>query len=290
MTATNDTATKLCSIDGCDKPLLARGWCATHYHRNRTHGAPSKKLNCKVKKDCEWCGATMVLRPSEAKTKKCCSLSCSSNNSARERGLRSRQTQILCLGCGALSVRSVAKTNDAGKYCSRQCAFNHKAKIGQEVAAIRRIARQSLKLNKSITRRSGSCQECGGTYIRRRKYQRHCSAICAQSAVSRSLEISRKHRRTYKLARRAMMRGREADSIDPIKVFERDGWICHICGRKTLKTKRGTAHPKAPELEHIISLSSGGTHTWGNVACSCRQCNNAKGAASFGQLGLDIPA
>ena len=29
---------RTCSIDGCGKPVLARGWCATHYMRWRTTG------------------------------------------------------------------------------------------------------------------------------------------------------------------------------------------------------------------------------------------------------------
>lgn len=45
---------------------------------------------------------------------------------------------------------------------------------------------------------------------------------------------------------------------------------------------------KAPELEHIIPIAMGGTHTWDNVACACRLCNQAKGARDFGQLGLRI--
>ncbi len=30
----------VCSIEGCERTLLARGWCATHYQRWRVHGSP----------------------------------------------------------------------------------------------------------------------------------------------------------------------------------------------------------------------------------------------------------
>lgn len=31
---------KLCSLDGCDRPVLARGYCSTHYDRWRRNGVP----------------------------------------------------------------------------------------------------------------------------------------------------------------------------------------------------------------------------------------------------------
>lgn len=34
------TATRLCSVDGCDLPARTRGWCVKHYTRWRNHGDP----------------------------------------------------------------------------------------------------------------------------------------------------------------------------------------------------------------------------------------------------------
>ena len=33
-------ATDICSIDGCNKPNKARGWCAAHWWRWKNHGSP----------------------------------------------------------------------------------------------------------------------------------------------------------------------------------------------------------------------------------------------------------
>jgi hypothetical protein len=34
----------ICSIEGCGKPVKARGWCGTHHERNRRNGDPNKFL------------------------------------------------------------------------------------------------------------------------------------------------------------------------------------------------------------------------------------------------------
>src|SRR5690606_31051798 len=85
-------------------------------------------------------------------------------------------------------------------------------------------------------------------------------------------------RRAEKAARRAVELGAQSDVIDPIEVFKRDGWRCYLCGCDTPRSLRGTNDPRAPELEHVVALANGGTHTWGNVRCACRACNAAKGA------------
>lgn len=33
-----------CSIEGCEKPAKARGWCAMHYRRWQVHGDPAASL------------------------------------------------------------------------------------------------------------------------------------------------------------------------------------------------------------------------------------------------------
>ena len=67
--------------------------------------------------------------------------------------------------------------------------------------------------------------------------------------------------------------------ISPRAVFKRDGWICQICGRSTLREKQPRSGPRSlltSELDHIVPIGKGGSHTWDNVQCLCRRCNHEK--------------
>jgi hypothetical protein len=75
-------------------------------------------------------------------------------------------------------------------------------------------------------------------------------------------------------------------SLRPLAVLERDGYRCQICGKDTPRHLRGKQIHNAPELDHILPLSRGGTHTWDNVQCACRACNREKHSKPFGQLQL----
>ena len=185
-------------------------------------------------------------------------------------------------------------------FCSRACNFNNRKmlqaanaqrKAEQQLinSLVRHEARALACIAKTVSSRTVECNCCGTSFIRGRRITQLCSAECRQAhraARKRKYRVSPAGR-AYNAKRKAIERGCDgADRIDPIKVFERDKWRCHLCGAKTPKNLRGTADDRAPELEHIVSLADGGSHTWGNVACSCRLCNQAKGSASFDQLGL----
>lgn len=98
-----------------------------------------------------------------------------------------------------------------------------------------------------------------------------CGEICREANRKRNQRISR-------AKRRAVERGVESDRIDPCKVFERDGWRCHICGDKLRWVDRNKNLDRSPEVDHIVPLAAGGTHTWENVAAACRKRNGEKGA------------
>ena len=162
-----------------------------------------------------------------------------------------------CEGCG----RHYRKAAPQQQYCSETC----RPVEYQWVPEVRQ------------------CVGCGATFTQVEKWQRRCSSGCVT-------EAERAQKRRAKARRRAICRGAAADQIDPLAVFRRDKYRCHMCGCKTRAEARGTCDPLAPELDHLVSLADGGQHTWGNVACACRSCNGEKGAASRGQLLLPIAA
>lgn len=126
------------------------------------------------------------------------------------------------------------------------------------------------------------CKACGTQFDRAAQgtTRYFCSALCQATAHRRS-------KRPGKKRRRALERGSLiAERVDPTRVFDRDAWKCGSCGKATPKDKRGTYHPRAPELDHIIPVSLGGAHTYSNTQCLCRSCNAKKGAKIGGQLHL----
>jgi 5-methylcytosine-specific restriction endonuclease McrA len=71
-------------------------------------------------------------------------------------------------------------------------------------------------------------------------------------------------------ARKARQRGAEqVELVQPLEIFERDNWTCHICG--------GPVEMADASLDHIQPIARGGDHTAANLACSHRMCNFVKG-------------
>jgi 5-methylcytosine-specific restriction endonuclease McrA len=186
-----------------------------------------------------------------------------------------------CKGC---QNEFRAKRTDRTSYCSRQCAAKYKAEIAnrasellavkakailQEVYAIRRLGKQTYFAPKYRT----ICPSCDVVHITERTHPRQMMAKVCDACIA---ETDRALRRVARSKRRAKIRTTEVDSIDPIKVFERDAYLCYLCNEQLDANDRGTIKPLAPELDHIIPISKGGPHIWDNVACACRQCNQAK--------------
>ena len=113
---------------------------------------------------------------------------------------------------------------------------------------------------------------------------KHCSKECR--AEDRRLASIAHANRRYALKKGAAF----VEKIDRVKVFERDKWRCYLCGLATPRKLLGTYDPKAPTLDHVISLAKGGWETYSNLRCAHRLCNMRKqdgaGVLKTGQVML----
>lgn len=60
------------------------------------------------------------------------------------------------------------------------------------------------------------------------------------------------------------------ENVAPSAIYERDAGICQLC-KKPVEREKMT-------LDHVVPLSKGGAHTFGNLQLAHRSCNSSKGA------------
>jgi 5-methylcytosine-specific restriction endonuclease McrA len=206
--------------------------------------------------------------------------------------------------CGSCGVGFVARGLDRLSYCSRQCAGEARktrppahSKVWfptcrecDRVFATRlkavRVCSDGCKAAEERQRARARaaalviplklrCPECDSEFVR--TYGDKGRAFCSQACSKR--HTSRANRKKRKWVERAA----RVEAVNPFKVFERDGWRCRCCRKPTPRDKRGTYHPRAPELDHIIPLAKGGEHSYRNTQLLCRACNGAKSDTDGGQ-------
>lgn len=225
----------------------------------------------RVERECIVCGKGFF--PKKAANAKCCGRECGLAFTSMQSALRATGGRVWvrsplrrkCEACGSRFVGS-------GKHCSQE---------------------QQSALYAPIV--IATCRWCKGEFSRAMQGASRwlCSEACRASSRSAAERRRKKspaaiaYRKADKKRRKALARGaNDAERVCPDRVFERDGWRCGICGKKTLPSKRGTYHPRAPELDHIVAIALGGPHTYANTMTACRSCNIRKGAAALGQLPL----
>jgi 5-methylcytosine-specific restriction endonuclease McrA len=144
------------------------------------------------------------------------------------------------------------------KICSTECRTNNGRMKSKKYAAA----------NDNRDHTPKPCAECGEMFTT--SYGDLRSVYCSDACGRR-----RSHRAARK-KERARLRGVRVETVDPIKVFERDRWRCQICKSPTPPSLRGSYDDRAPELDHIMPLSLGGAHSYLNTQCACRRCNREK--------------
>lgn len=75
----------------------------------------------------------------------------------------------------------------------------------------------------------------------------------------------------------AKRRGDEtAKRISALEIYERDGWVCQICGEPIDPDLRAP-FVMSKTTDHIVPLSKGGRHVVGNLQSAHLYCNISKG-------------
>lgn len=278
-----------CSIEVNKKKALAK------YH------AVERPKPVKADRYCLQCKGAFQSNMPQAKY---CSLACKEEaRRGRPRALRKERGPFSCRQCG-IQYMTRESVGDGEMYCSRPCWSRASRLLG--ISGRKRRHWPASKVGFPV------CVTCGVTYARHGAMSKsfcskscakpqpvattikacgHCGSPFAGSAGKHycSSKCSKAHaRRLYgrKHRHRARRHGAAYEPIDPIKVFERDRWRCQICQVRTPRSLRGTNEPTAPELDHIMPMALGGSHTLTNVQCACRRCNGEKGARPLGQMLL----
>lgn len=238
----------------------------------------------------------------------------------RSVGATSRVDRV-CAHCGVVFRRPLnlsAKKGvprDSGKYCGSKCYHAARRSGTQQSCGVppaevrrKRAAAFLVRWEKAWKRmlRKRPCEQCG----RDTKNPRFCCEACmfqwrgvvtckcgtiiehATWRTNRCLQCVSKNKqalkRKYPKNYRSRCRkggGHYNAQCKRVDVFERDGYVCHVCQRKTLSRARivflglSRNHPRAATVDHFpVPLSKGGDHDWDNVRCACRKCNVERGA------------
>lgn len=269
---------------------------------------------------CERCGASFIPRHG----KRFCSDACQRADYAdRTRGDKDKRLQSapehVCEHCGVLFRRRRGKKN-AARFCSRECGFAAKSNL----SARQRLPESAKAMKVSFSVKRCKCANCGQRFIGIKLSDRYCSEVCSAEyrrrkyvarndngrdrsprpcfgcgSIFEPLYGDRRRMfcspacvkltdgyRARKKAAKLKRRGAVVEIVNPIEVFNRDGWRCQLCGVRTPKKLRGTYDDRAPELDHIIPISKGGEHSYVNTQCACRRCNGLKGDVPMGQMRL----
>lgn len=214
------------------------------------------KYVVKAEFECQQC--LSMFRPKRTDRTKFCSRECAFQDFRdRSAAIRPVSFSIFKRRCDCCSEWFVV-TVKASRLCSDACrSENDRLKSRDRSAA-----------NDNRDHSPRACAECGEEFITSYGDLRsvYCSDACGRRRV----------RRVARKKERARLRGAMVESVDPIKVFERDRWRCKICGMSTPRRLRGTYDDRAPELDHVMPLSLGGAHSYLNTQCACRRCNAEK--------------
>lgn len=256
---------KRCTADGCEGKHLARGYCRKHY---RAIANPDKPRDRRTQVTCVDCGETVMKKVDPRGDAQRC-VPCARKNAGAK--LRSHWPSSTlhsgtCVRCNTAWVGPARR-----KYCGAFCAREAQAERSGS--------------------RNRTCRRCGANMGRIT-----LGWYCEPCRFERALETRRAyrkhnaHKRSENHRQRARRFGVQYEPVNPMKVYERDGWRCQLCGH-LVDPSVAWPHPRSRSLDHVIPMSAGGGHTYENTQLACLECNIRKGASlTYPARGVDALA
>lgn len=174
-----------------------------------------------------------------------------------------------CAFCGSPFQTTTLRT----VYCSLVCAQRHRAgwSTSKDIVVYARPAKAAPPITHTRTTNRltcGSCRVCGDMFVSF-STDVTCSEACYQVR-------HRDKRHEAAQRRRSLKRNAYVAPVYRKKVFESDGYRCHIC-KKMTKRDAVVPHPMAPTIDHLTPLAQGGTHEPLNCRTAHFICNSTKG-------------
>lgn len=162
-------------------------------------------------------------------------------------------TIVSCAWCLKVMV-----SRNRRKTCSDNC------RLQWQKAEAQRRDRTQPKTTWAM--RSWKCWVCGTEFMHPEYVQdaRYCSKRCRRALRGGHIE-------------RARLFGVPWVAFDPHTVYERDGWVCGICGDQVDMFAKWPDQMCA-SLDHVVPMSKGGSHTPDNSRLAHWLCNSLRGA------------
>lgn len=281
---------KMCSVVGCEKPHLAKGFCKNHYQIERTKNAGTcSEPNCKnVVKAKGLCVSHYDKERSKAKPK------CSVEDCEKQEHVQKFCNQHYLMwkkhgdplaGAYRMPFKKAIDHGDGTRTCTKcmerlpnssfhrdkqasdgfratckKCRIKHvKTWYVENIEERRKFAKSRRLKNGDEERRKDN-----------ERYERDRDKRIA-------LATEHSHRRKARKLNTVVEKG-----ISVLSLKKKHGTKCYYC-HKEMDFSKGVGRKfnnDMATIEHLTPLSRGGEHTFENTVLACRFCNISRGAKS----------